>query len=257
MNHRNQSNFINMRSKHNLIKLELIKNTVGQIVKRGSVKDPSEINLLDISIGRFGDLHSYNKSKIGFVHGIDIDIDSINEANNRFSNSGYKFKCLLEVKPIIDFYADVPKYNIVVCNFTLHYFFKTEIMFRTIMKNISSHLKSGGFFIGTTIDGSLVKEYLPNTDNQYFSMYTNNSDNNGSFGCEYYFNMKDNKESGIYSKVDPEYLTDLAVMVKIANENNMKIISSLSFKKYPYDGNMFPWEMQISGLYRQFIFEKM
>jgi mRNA (guanine-N7-)-methyltransferase len=259
---RNKSNFINMRSKHNLIKSELIKKTVDQLTAQKVVISAENVKLLDISVGRFGDLHSYNKSNIGYIHGIDIDFESIEEAKKRYIQSKYQFKCLLEVKPISEFETDKADYNIVVCNFTLHYFFKTETMLRSVLNNISCHLKVGGYFIGTTIDGDLVKKMFPHTDNQYFSITSNNNNNNNNnynnnndvFGIEYSFKMKDTDNSGIYSKTDTEYLTNIRVLTKIAQEYKLKLVSCLSFKSYPFDGILFPWEIQISGLYRQFIF---
>ena len=47
-------------------------------------------------------------------------------------------------------------FDIVSCQFAMHYMFENETKLRTFLKNVSCKLEPGGFFIGTTIDADRV-----------------------------------------------------------------------------------------------------
>ncbi len=47
-------------------------------------------------------------------------------------------------------------FDIVSCQFSMHYLFETEVKLRTFLHNVSCRLEPGGFFIGTTVDAERV-----------------------------------------------------------------------------------------------------
>lgn len=51
-------------------------------------------------------------------------------------------------------------FDVVSCQFATHYFFENEIKLDNFVFNISQYLKKGGFFIGTCLDGQLIKKKL-------------------------------------------------------------------------------------------------
>lgn len=51
-------------------------------------------------------------------------------------------------------------FNVVSCQFATHYFFENETKLDNFIYNISQYLKVGGFFIGTCLDGQLIKKKL-------------------------------------------------------------------------------------------------
>ena len=55
------------------------------------------------------------------------------------------------------------KFDIVSCQFALHYFFKSEQTLDNFLENVDNNLKDDGFFIGTCLDGFLVKKLLEKT----------------------------------------------------------------------------------------------
>ena len=57
----------------------------------------------------------------------------------------------------------VNQFNIVSCQFALHYFWSAEELFTGFMNNVVSNLKNGGFFIVTCFDGRTVFEALRDT----------------------------------------------------------------------------------------------
>ena len=166
MQERQQSKYINLRNFHNYIKCTLISNCSTYIQKTNKGKP---VTLFDISVGRMGDYHSWNKSKITYVFGVDPDEESIREANVRLFNIKQKkynkTNVDLDIGKITDDYFEVtfPKFkqfNIVSCQFTIHYFFEKQEMFDNALRRIVESLKPGGYFIGTTIDGNKMNDVL-------------------------------------------------------------------------------------------------
>lgn len=51
---------------------------------------------------------------------------------------------------------DKMKFDIVSCQFALHYAFRTEAALRQMLYNVSAGLRSGGYFIGTLPDAERI-----------------------------------------------------------------------------------------------------
>mmetsp|Transcript_5509 Transcript_5509/g.4193 ORF Transcript_5509/g.4193 Transcript_5509/m.4193 type:complete len:134 (+) Transcript_5509:185-586(+) len=47
-------------------------------------------------------------------------------------------------------------FDIVSCQFSMHYMFDSEIRVRAFLRNVTDRLEPGGYFIGTTIDAERV-----------------------------------------------------------------------------------------------------
>ncbi len=54
------------------------------------------------------------------------------------------------------------KFDVISIQFALHYFFKNADTLKACLDNISSHLRNGGYFIGTCFDGHLVDKLFKN-----------------------------------------------------------------------------------------------
>jgi hypothetical protein len=67
-------------------------------------------------------------------------------------------------EPILHKYYDYVKggFDVVSCQFCIHYFFENEQTLDNLVYNISTYLKKGGYFIGTCLDGHLIKQKLQN-----------------------------------------------------------------------------------------------
>lgn len=48
------------------------------------------------------------------------------------------------------------KYDSVSCQFASHYFFETEVMAKTFLRNVSNALADGGYFYGTVASGKSI-----------------------------------------------------------------------------------------------------
>lgn len=253
MTERSNSDYINMRKSHNKIKFNLIKTSVLK-VKRIHEK----VNILDISIGRFGDMHNYSNSGVDYILGIDPDEKSIEEAKKRLKN----FKKLENVDLFVDTISNSEKprcigkkkFNIVVCNFTMHYFFEEESMLRNTIKHVSNSLFKGGYFIGTSINGHLIDKQIEETHNKFTiqKLYSEKK----IYGSPYIFNLNDLPNSGLYNFSKKEYLVDFDTIKNIASENNLKLISYKPFYKHKRL-NMQEWEKKVSDMYFSFVFVKL
>lgn len=256
---REQSKYINMRKFHNRIKFSLLSRYVMEFKRKHPNTD---INVLDVSVGRFGDIHNYIKSGVNYVLGIDPDEKSIEEAENRL------MKTELDSELIVDTITNKnvqsikgKQFSIVACHFTLHYFFESEEMLRNALLNISKSLIKGGYFIGTTIDGKRVDSQ--NEQKQHYQiskLYSSKEDK--IFNLGYKFKLIDNKTSGIYfedaitDKI--EYLVNIEAFSKIAEEYNLIMINTKNFWKYPYQykSKFNTWEKDISTMNVSFVFLK-
>ncbi len=248
-----------MRKFHNRIKFSLLSRSVLEFKRRNP---NTNINVLDVSVGRFGDLHNYIKSGVDYVLGIDPDKKSIEEAENRLMNTD------LDSELFVDTITNkrVPSINnkqfsIVTCHFTLHYFFESEEMLRNALNNISVSLVKGGYFIGTTIDGERVhKQKEQQQHYQISKLYPSKQDQ--IFNLGYKFKLIDNKNSGIYFEDiindKTEYLVDMKTLVKLAKEYNLILLNIKDFWKYQYHyKNKFnTWEKDISAMNVSFVFIK-
>lgn len=54
----------------------------------------------------------------------------------------------------------VDKFQLVTCNFAVHYFFDKEASLKTFVANVARHLAKGGHFVGTCFDKSRIERLL-------------------------------------------------------------------------------------------------
>jgi mRNA (guanine-N7-)-methyltransferase len=112
--------------------------------------------------GKGGDLNKWAKQNIRLLFAVDIADVSIQHANDRFNQSRFSFPAqfhTLDVfaKPLGPLLPD-PNYtfDLVSCQFALHYSFESEVKARMALKNAAGRLKAGGFFIGTIPDACRI-----------------------------------------------------------------------------------------------------
>ena len=244
-------------------------------------KDNNNLKLLDLASGVGNDFNKWAMFKYKSVVGIDIDSKQIetaykryNEWNNRNkidikyyqSNLGIYDSKIME---ILNNETYNGKFNIITCNFAIHYLFESKDYLNNIFKIISSYLMTGGYFIGTAIDKNiLLKAYKDNItkpnplllikpDKNFF-------DNSKIYNRAYYFKMGLESDIGTYfDEPSYEYLVDFAELKKVASEYKLKMIELSNFKKlysllkYKLNKKIVAYnenEEQISFLYTTFAF---
>jgi len=146
-----------MRTFHNRVKGALLRQSTHLCSGKSSV-----LHLLDVGVGRGGDMFKWDKCQISNVVGYDPEESSIEEANKRYiqsclrDNRDYKFVCC----PLIsDLHQPSNSMDIVSCQFTIHYFFTSEKVLMEFLTNVHDLLKPGGIFVGTFMDGDTVMKY--------------------------------------------------------------------------------------------------
>jgi len=146
-----------LRSFHNHVKNELLTNAV-QNFNEGPV-------LLDIGVGRGGDMHKWKKLGIKNVIGIDIDKGYISDAKERYNEiKTNETNFLFYVTNINDalnrsIYVigkHTMTFHIISCQFALHYHFTNMYKLQNLLADISNKLVKGGLFIGTVSEGNEI-----------------------------------------------------------------------------------------------------
>lgn len=264
---RNDSQYASMRNFHNSIKRNLILETVRLLKKR-------TINLFDISVGRMGDYHSWNNAQICYVFGIDPDPSSILEGISRYTelkkNKSFITTVDLAVARITDDKINLvfPKnkllYDIVQCQFTMHYFFEKQEMLDNALRRVSLKLKSGGYFIGTSIDGDKINRVLTKNAiirNKYY-MIQKEYNTYTPFGSMYHFCLFDKPDSGNYFANTPskEFLVSQSILTQACKHFGLELVMYRNFSDiYDECGNSCiknQYEKDISFMYYTFVFQK-
>lgn len=165
-------------------------------------KKLKKLTVLDIGIGRGGDILKYYHIGTKEVVGIDPDVNGLfnaaDSANSRYetqkkkkpyftkmtfiqANAGYKLNLedQLKVFPLMSednkkfiktHLNGKRKYDCISAQFSIHYLFN-KLNFNGLVSNINDYLDDNGYFLVTTFDALLVKEYLNKQDekSEYFT----------------------------------------------------------------------------------------
>jgi len=194
---------VGLRNFHNHVKRSVINMVADK---------PGKI-LLDLAVGKAGDLHKWVDAKISFVMGIDIAGDNINNKANgacaRYVNirqqkrggvlpnvlflkgdtsknikDGNAFDQDKYKKMADGVFGNISRddaksigaglglvwgrgksgFDIVSCQFAMHYYFKNKELCGEFLKNVAECTKIGGHFIGTCFDGELIYNALKEKD---------------------------------------------------------------------------------------------
>lgn len=253
-------NIDKLRGFHNWIKSKLIENAKNYTLNNKINIDISDKNfneptkfksglkLLDVAVGRAGDLHKWSRFGVKFVTGIDSDKNSIYGEDGAIKrvNSVKHIKscpkcCFWNISAIdpkvlekINGKDRGMLYDIVSCQFAFHYFVK-EI--DTVLDMISKKLNPGGFFIGTASNGDLIKRNLESGDIDTGSLKIKKI-NDESYSYELTCNSSERRTYfEIREEVIPEYFLSPDFLVEKCKEYNLEPVSVQTFhewKEYYY-----------------------
>ena len=276
----NRTNDItNLRRFHNNIKSKLIF----EYCQKADAK-----KLLDIACGRGGDLQKWlNRNlKLTYIFAFDNHKQSIyssikkggefDGAIARFINIKNDYKLKKIRMPFIQFsnlnildhniLTELNKldqnkiYDIVSCQFALHYFCENDIILNNVLNLISKKLNKGGYFIGTATDGDLVNNILNHGNvNIPLLQLIKKSINNYLF----YINVESSNSSKNYFEIQGisnEFFLFKEKLKNLAIKNNLILIEYKSFYEYYKSSNtivpLSVYEMIISFLNFSFVFQK-
>lgn len=251
---RKESSIINIRTFHNWVKRELITQSCEYLQENYDVESPV---LLDLSCGKAGDQNKWISNGIMTVVGFDIDSDSIAEAKKRNREMIEMMKRKGERRlPNYEFYVmDLSdpdnlirveriiagrKFDIVSCQFAIHYFFESMVTLNTFMTIVSNNIKKNGLFIGTTMNGDNVGRLLRENNgvigNNIYKI-SGNPEMKEIYGNTYVVSLGKESDTEHYfaGKDSKEYLVTSRGLVSICDQYGLSLIGFLGFEQW-YDG---------------------
>ena len=190
---RKYSIVINIRSFHDRLVKQNLYNVASKI--SGVFDDGGHTTtLLELGVGKGGDYNRWRNAEIRSVIGIDYHkagLDILDEMQRKLRQA------TRYPKSVTLFQGDMTKllsmgkagttatdqkglresiigkrlnsFDIVSCQFAMHYAFESEIKMRGFMANVYEALRVGGVFIGTVLDGQAVFDLLRKQDSVTFT----------------------------------------------------------------------------------------
>lgn len=191
-------------------------------------------NILDIGCGRGGDLIKFINAGVQEYVGIDIDNNGLYVINDSAHNRYKEFKKniknippmhfinadvrgLLNVetqeniisnmtmankKMISEFFSSNRKYNVINCQFALHYFLSDELSWSNFCKNINNHIDNNGYLLITCFDGKLIYDKLLGKQKMSVSYTDNHGNKNVFFEILKVYKDADKSELGLGMAID-------------------------------------------------------
>lgn len=252
---RQSSSIINIRIFHNWIKRELINQAAIFLRDNYNIYNPK---LLDLAVGKGGDILKWYDSNINFVIGFDIDKSSIYGPDGAI----FRYKKLMrQLKPIkipdyrffvmdlsdpdnlyeIEKIVDRTKFNLISCQFAIHYFFKSERNLDTLIRIVARYIDKNGFFIGTTIDGSKLinlfkkKDQTKQIKNDLYDIKLEfNISNIKNYGNKYNISLGKKTEKGHYftGRESEEYLVNIDLLKSVCKKYGLKFLDTINFEQW-------------------------
>jgi len=240
---RQSSRIIYLRGFNNWIKSMLIQDAKAQINQ--AFPGNRFVTVLDLACGKGGDMWKWQKADIEEIIFADVASKSIEQCRQRYmegrtrtGNHAAFGASFIVIDATGERLADkLPRpmfFEIVSCQFALHYAFRSEKHLRMMLYNISLNLKPKGVFVGTMTDGERIVQYLRRTNNGIFENdvvrveYMDKSVPNWSnltpplFGAKIRFALDTQVNC-------PEYLGYFPLLVEIAKEFNLELVFYRSF----------------------------
>ncbi len=187
-----------MKKFHNYIKNNLINTYTNSIYFSNN-----KLSILDLACGRGGDINKFYFNKdVSLYVGVDIDndnlVNNIDGAIIRYKNLKKKNKnspnmyfingdagALLTVENqkkaigkmsstnenLIQEYLIEKKFDIINCQFAVHYLLKNDVVWNNFVENINNHLKDNGYLLLTTFDADRVDDLFKDNKTRYDSTY--------------------------------------------------------------------------------------
>ena len=248
---------IGIRNFHNFVKARLISEACSATIPHA--------RYLDLCCGNGGDITKLRHNNIKEYIGMDIASQALKRASQKLSNQSQIEGDFILFNAFSSMAGQMLKemrsFDIVSCQFAIHYAFLDEQTARTFVQNIASSLRVGGSFILTVPDYDHLnksKKLLGEKfGDEIYSVKFASSEDLKDFGSAYEFTFKGSVENLTEYVVKPE------VLISLCNEVGMQLVDSKNFSEYVVHRGDSLWNRmaatynEVSRIYRTYRFEMM
>ena len=267
-----------MRDFHNFIKSNLIYTYCSKKKINLNNNKFKSMDVLDIAIGRGGDLLKFYHSRVNKLVGFDIDANGIYSATDgvisRYQTMKRKMPnfpkaifliadstALLNAESqekSLGYISDInkitlesvfgknendnkfDKFDVINCQFMLHFLFKNDQSWNNFCANVNKYLNKDGYIIITTSDGKLLHDSF--VDNKITHFYTDNGKKKIMFEYKKLYSDTNIKKTGlaidfynamfnIENTYNTEYIIDPEFLISELKEKcNLKLLETDSFE---------------------------
>ena len=255
--------------------------------------------LLELAVGRGGDLHKWRKTKPSLVVGIELSKSNLDSPKQgacvRYIQESKKSKLppvlfiqgdmtqpllaqdnhylkILDKReaaptPYLEKFAGLTEFDVISCQFAIHYACESEETFRTFVGNLTRHGK--GLFFGTCMDGAAVYSLLMGRQThifradsraggaQVFGEITKTYEDGSGWTEEFGKGVLVKLES--FESAQKEYLVPFGRVTEILKENGYELVGSTTFSNEYAEQSDFVFSADhqaFSFLHRTFVFNR-
>jgi ribA/ribD-fused uncharacterized protein len=271
---------------HNTLKLQLYKT----YVKKGNT-------LLELAVGRGNDLHKWRKVNPSLVVGIDLSETNLSaprqgacvrylqtqrespkeklppvlfipaDMTQSLAMQDHKYLRLLLGKespstPYLENFAGRSTFDVISCQFAIHYACGSEETFRTFVGNLTAH--GTGLFMGTCMDGQEVYKLLLGQTGHLFRSAKSvwgeiRKDYADGEGWTEEFGKQITVKLESFERPVQEYLVPWGKVVEILKENGFELLATTLFGEAYANQTRFTFDTEyqaFSFLHRSFAFKR-
>ena len=210
--------------------------------------------ILDLGVGRGGDLGKYTKIKVKHLYGVEPNVENLAECRKRLDNNSYMkprtdlLNAMAQETDKIREFLKNQKVDVVTSFLSLSFFFFTESDLTSFINTISSSLKEGGVFIGTTIIGSKTRDLLDSRNGLF--EFEGGSIKWGEGKKRVLVSMKDT----IVGENQEESLVDFELLTERLREHKIMLVKR---EEFVWDRtHLTESENIFNSLYETFVFKK-
>jgi mRNA (guanine-N7-)-methyltransferase len=210
--------------------------------------------LFDIGVGKGGDLHKWVNYGFTRVRGVDVNPRSLDEARKRtaekerelFRQLDYQYA--LTGASAVDSNLPPEKFDMVSCQFAIHYFFKDWDSIDRFLDAVVRRLKTGGYFVCTAMDGSRVGN-LP-LESEYISIHSTDESHK--------INVNMRHTPYFQSSFIEEYVVLPNTLIGACEEHGLEFVDMKPFSSYERKlrAGLNEGEKRASFLYNSYTFRK-
>ncbi|WKX91704.1 hypothetical protein Q1695_010046 [Nippostrongylus brasiliensis] len=230
---RAESRIFYLRNLNNWIKSELINETL-KMLRDESVNKMFRPRVLDLACGKGGDLRKWKIANVDSLVMADIADVSLTQAQERYEEMVQRERFGMFPAEFIhmDACKDIlkeklkgpPEFDLVSCQFSMHYSFIDEQSARTFLRNATETLRPGGFLIGTLPDAERIVWSVRENDGEFRNevcsvRYENKEELSKPplFGAKFHFTLD--------SQVNcPEFLAYFPLLKHLLEELDMELV---------------------------------